>query len=83
MKAAERFYANSVPSPENSQSERSPPAGGVVNHMTRAHEYRMFSEECIQQASKSGNPEDKANWLKLAEEWTRLAREAERRPEAF
>jgi hypothetical protein len=51
--------------------------------MTSAHEYRKFSEECRQQASKSANPEDKRHWLRLAREWMRVADEAERRPDTF
>lgn len=39
----------------------------------RADEYRRKAEECRAQAAEATRDDDKAAWLKMAEEWQRLA----------
>jgi len=41
--------------------------------MGTSDEYRKFAEECRQQAEKSSRPDDREMWLKLAQQWLRLA----------
>jgi hypothetical protein len=41
--------------------------------MTTSDEYRKFAQECRQQAEKTWRPDEKAMWLKLAEQWQRMA----------
>jgi hypothetical protein len=36
-------------------------------------EYREKSEECRQQAQQARTPHDRTAWLKLAEDWLKLA----------
>ena len=40
---------------------------------SRADEYRRKAEECRLLAAKSNREDDKAAWLKLTEDWQRLA----------
>jgi hypothetical protein len=47
--------------------------------VTEAERFRKQAEECRQMAAKVISPLDKEAWLKLAEDWLRLAREADRR----
>jgi hypothetical protein len=37
--------------------------------------YRKNAEDCHQRATKARTPEGKAGWLKIAEEWQKLADE--------
>jgi hypothetical protein len=46
---------------------------------TEAEEFRKQAEECRQLAEQTISPLDKEAWLRLADEWMRLAREAEAR----
>ena len=41
--------------------------------------YKNKAEECRQQAEKSLSSLDKESWLRLAEDWTKMAQEVERR----
>jgi hypothetical protein len=41
--------------------------------MTSKAEYRQKAEECRQRAAQSILPHDKAEWLRLAREWQKLA----------
>jgi len=46
-----------------------------------AARFRKQAEECRDQAAKAISPIDKEAWLRVAEEWLKLALSAERRPE--
>jgi hypothetical protein len=39
--------------------------------------YRLSAEQCRRRADAAVNEASKATWLKFAEEWTKLANEAE------
>jgi hypothetical protein len=41
-----------------------------------AAQYRQSADECLQRAGTSKDEIDKARWLKMAEEWLTLARQA-------
>jgi hypothetical protein len=41
-----------------------------------ADRFLALAEECIVEADRAVSPVDKEAWLKLAEEWIRLARAA-------
>jgi hypothetical protein len=41
--------------------------------------YRQKAEECRQRAENCSNSRDKEMWLRLAEDWTTMAQEIERR----
>ena len=41
-----------------------------------ADHYRASSDECRRRAETSHDESDKARWLKMAEEWLTLARQA-------
>jgi hypothetical protein len=43
----------------------------------RADEYRRKAEVCRQEAGKSPYETDKAAWLRMAEDWLRLAASAD------
>jgi hypothetical protein len=45
--------------------------------MSQAHDYRKHAGDARQQAETASRPEDKAMWLKIADQWMRLATEAE------
>jgi hypothetical protein len=47
--------------------------------MGTAEYYRQKAEKCREQAKGAKFPDDKAAWLKLAEDWLQLAVEASRR----
>jgi hypothetical protein len=42
-----------------------------------ADEYRKNADDCREQAAKALSPLHKERWLKLAEEWLKLAKSAE------
>jgi hypothetical protein len=42
--------------------------------MDAAEAFRKNAEACSQMADKSPDPWDRANWMRLAESWTRLAK---------
>jgi hypothetical protein len=42
--------------------------------MNAAEAFRKNAEACSKMADKSPDPWDKANWLRLADSWTRLAK---------
>ena len=42
--------------------------------MKSAHEYQRKAEECRQRANHAAHPDDKAGWLRSAEDWENLAR---------
>lgn len=44
---------------------------------SRAHEYRRRAEMCRSEADKAIRGDDKAAWLRMAEEWLRLAASAD------
>lgn len=50
---------------------------------TEADEFLKQAEEYRQLAERTISPLDKEAWLRLADEWTRLAREAEARRSRF
>ena len=45
----------------------------------RAAEYRRKAQECVGHAHRAVAPEDKANWLQMAEGWQRMAENVARR----
>jgi hypothetical protein len=51
--------------------------------MSKAEEYRHHATMCRQQFEAAKNPEEKALWLKIAEEWERMAKATESNPDAF
>jgi hypothetical protein len=44
--------------------------------LSRADKYREKAEECRQEAGKATDHDTKADWLKLANKWQRMAQEA-------
>ena len=42
--------------------------------MSKSDQYRAQAEECERMARKALSPDDKATWLKMAEDWLRLIR---------
>jgi hypothetical protein len=50
---------------------------------SEAEQFRNLAEECRLRAEKAISPLDKQEWLRMADEWTRLAREAEARHSRF
>jgi hypothetical protein len=46
-----------------------------------ALEFRQRAEMCLQNAETATHEQDKTDWLKLAEEWLRLADEVAPSPE--
>ena len=51
--------------------------------MNIADEFRKNDAECRAIAAKTRDPQEKAQWLKLADEWLRMAQAAHSRPDAF
>jgi hypothetical protein len=47
--------------------------------MKPGDEYRQHAEECRRQADIAASELEKATWLKMANEWLRLAEPAEKR----
>jgi hypothetical protein len=45
----------------------------------RANEYRQKAEECVGFAQRATDSADKAMWLRMAENWQKLAENADRR----
>jgi hypothetical protein len=45
--------------------------------LTDANEFRKQAEEARQMAARSLKQEDKAFWLRMAEDWIKLAQEAD------
>jgi hypothetical protein len=43
--------------------------------MSSAELYRHNADDCRQRSLQARAPADKANWLKIAEEWQKLAEE--------
>jgi hypothetical protein len=43
---------------------------------------RTVADECREQAAKALNPLDRERWLKIAEDWVRMAQEADDKAEA-
>ena len=46
--------------------------------MSNADQFRKDAEEARQMAARSTKQEDKACWLRLAEDWNKLAQEADK-----
>jgi len=46
--------------------------------MTEAERFLKEAEECCRQAAKAVSPLDELSWLRMAREWTRLAKEQRR-----
>jgi hypothetical protein len=51
-----------------------------MNRETPAQRYRREAEECEQRANGAIRAADRAAWLKLAADWTKLAESAELNP---
>ena len=47
--------------------------------LERAAEYRRKAMECVNHAHLSADPNDRANWLQMAEGWERMAQKVARR----
>jgi hypothetical protein len=45
--------------------------------MNSAERYRQNADDCRQRSLQARAPADKANWLKIAEEWQKLAEEVD------
>jgi hypothetical protein len=45
--------------------------------MNSAERYRQNADDCRQRSLQARTPTDKANWLKVAEEWQKLAEEVD------
>jgi hypothetical protein len=45
--------------------------------MSDAELYRHNADDCRQRSLQARRPADKANWLKIAEEWQKLAEEVD------
>ena len=41
--------------------------------MKSAHEYQRKAEDCRQRAHRAAHPDDKAGWLRAAQDWDNLA----------
>ncbi len=50
----------------------------MPNRADEATEYRKGAKQCREQAASARKPEDKAHWLKLSEDYQRLAENVER-----
>jgi hypothetical protein len=48
--------------------------------MTDADEFRKLAEDCRQLAAGEHKQVDKAFWLRLAEDWLKLAQDADKPP---
>ncbi len=46
--------------------------------MSNADQFRKDAEEARQMAARTTKQEDKAFWLRLAEDWNKLAQEADK-----
>lgn len=57
-------------------------AGGGVVSADKIQTYRDNADHCRRQASSTRDPETKASWLKLAEDWLGMAQSAERQAES-
>jgi len=44
----------------------------------RANQYRQKADECREHAVSTRNEQEKAAWLRLAEDWQRLAQSVDR-----
>jgi hypothetical protein len=42
-----------------------------------SNRYRQYADDCRQRSLQAHTPADKANWLKIAEEWQKLAEEVD------
>jgi hypothetical protein len=51
----------------------------TLSSQTDAERFRKEVDVCREAADKATNPIDKAAWLQLAEDWLKLAEEAEQR----
>jgi hypothetical protein len=47
-------------------------------NVSTADDFRRQAEECRQMAARAISPIDKASWLRLAEDWLRLAQTADK-----
>lgn len=51
--------------------------------MSKAEEYRSKAARCRKQSETTTKGAEKALWLKIATQWERMARAADRNPAAF
>jgi hypothetical protein len=49
--------------------------------MNRAEECRQRVTECLHEAKRAIRPIDQQHWIRLAEQWLKLAEEIEANPE--
>ena len=59
-----------------------PPMLAQQTPMNKAEEYRSYAAKSRKQSEKATG-DDKALWLKVADEWLRKAEAAKRSPDAF
>ena len=45
--------------------------------MSKADQYKRRAAECVRMAEHTGNPDDKAKFLQMADSWLRLAAKAD------
>ena len=50
---------------------------------TEAERFRKEAEECIREAERAISPLDRESWLRMAKQWSKLAKEAEQRRPTF
>ena len=49
-----------------------------MENTTKASEYRQRAVRCREQATVANNPQSKEYWLRTAEDWLKMAENAER-----
>ncbi|WJR75570.1 hypothetical protein [Bradyrhizobium sp. NP1] len=58
---------------------RFPSVSGVVTTETDVERFRREAKECQQLAERATSPIDQEAWLRLEDDWIKLAEEAEKR----
>jgi hypothetical protein len=56
-----------------------PPVSGVLMTEIDVERFRSEAKECRQRAERATSPIDKEAWLRLAEDWIKLAEKTEKR----
>ena len=51
--------------------------------MTKPDEYRANAQECERMAASSRNPNQKAKWLQMAQQWLRMIPKVGSKPDQF
>jgi hypothetical protein len=72
-----------IPGGAYRQNQRSQSAAIGRGRMNPTDEFRGNSAKCRSLANAASDPAQKAEWLKLSEEWLRIAAAAHIRPDTF